>query len=117
MRTSSARPAFWQHNFASYTEARAAISCLIFWYDEGRPHHALGYLSLHQDSRIGLKNHTRDVIRAPIGASAAWYRLGRRMEAAYTDHESPQRVPPRRRWGWGRHATHAALEPDEARPR
>lgn len=38
----------WQHNFAGYVEARAAISQWIRWYNERRPHQALGYLSPHQ---------------------------------------------------------------------
>lgn len=38
----------WQHNFASFIEARAAISQWIRWYNERRPHQALGYLSPHQ---------------------------------------------------------------------
>lgn len=38
----------WQHNFASYAEASTAIVRWIRWYNEGRPHQALGYLSPHQ---------------------------------------------------------------------
>jgi putative transposase len=38
----------WQHNFAGYVEARAAIREWIRWYNERRPHQALGYLSPHQ---------------------------------------------------------------------
>jgi putative transposase len=38
----------WQHNFAGYVEARTAISQWIRWYNERRPHQALGYLSPHQ---------------------------------------------------------------------
>ena len=38
----------WQHNFANYTEARTAIGSWIRWYNERRPHQALGYLSPHQ---------------------------------------------------------------------
>ena len=38
----------WQHNFASHAEASRAISRWIRWYNEGRPHQALGYLSPHQ---------------------------------------------------------------------
>jgi len=38
----------WQHNFADFPEARAAIATWIRWYNEGRPHQALGYLSPQQ---------------------------------------------------------------------
>lgn len=38
----------WQHNFASFAEAKAAIARWIRWYNERRPHQALGYLSPHQ---------------------------------------------------------------------
>jgi len=38
----------WQHNFADYAEARTAIGRWISWYNERRPHQALGYLSPHQ---------------------------------------------------------------------
>jgi len=38
----------WQHNFSGYVEARTAIREWIRWYNEGRPHQALGYLSPHQ---------------------------------------------------------------------
>ena len=35
----------WQHNFASFAEARTKIGEWIGWYNERRPHQALGYLS------------------------------------------------------------------------
>ena len=35
----------WQHNFRSFHEARIKIGNWIRWYNEGRPHQALGYLS------------------------------------------------------------------------
>ena len=35
----------WQHNFASFREAKAAVSRWIGWYNEERPHSALGYQS------------------------------------------------------------------------
>jgi putative transposase len=38
----------WQHNFADFAEARAAIARWIRFYNERRPHQALGYLSPHQ---------------------------------------------------------------------
>lgn len=38
----------WQHNFANFPEARAVIGNWIRWYNERRPHQALGYLSPHQ---------------------------------------------------------------------
>jgi putative transposase len=37
----------WQHNFANFTEARAAITQWIRWYNAERPHQALGYRSPH----------------------------------------------------------------------
>lgn len=35
----------WQHNFADFEEARKAIREWIGWYNERRPHQALGYKS------------------------------------------------------------------------
>lgn len=35
----------WQHNFESFEKARAVIRRWIDWYNQGRPHQALGYLS------------------------------------------------------------------------
>lgn len=38
----------WQHTFANFTEARTAITAWINWYNEARPHQALGYRSPKQ---------------------------------------------------------------------
>lgn len=38
----------WQHNFPDFTAARRAIGTWIRWYNEGRPHQALGYQSPQQ---------------------------------------------------------------------
>jgi putative transposase len=38
----------WQHSFPSFVEARRAVRRLIGWYNERRPHQALGYLSPRQ---------------------------------------------------------------------
>lgn len=38
----------WQHTFESFTEAKRVISAWISWYNEGRPHQALGYQSPKQ---------------------------------------------------------------------
>jgi putative transposase len=38
----------WQHNFADFGEAKAAVARWIRFYNERRPHQALGYLSPHQ---------------------------------------------------------------------
>ena len=38
----------WQHQFQSFAQARRLISRWIQWYNEGRPHQALGYRSPHQ---------------------------------------------------------------------
>jgi len=38
----------WQHNFGGFAEAKAKIREWIGWYNEGRPHQALGYLSPQQ---------------------------------------------------------------------
>jgi len=35
----------WQHNFASFEHARRELSAWIHWYNEVRPHQALGYRS------------------------------------------------------------------------
>jgi len=35
----------WQHNFADFDEARRAVASWIRFYNEGRPHQSLGYLS------------------------------------------------------------------------
>src|SRR5262249_46326148 len=38
----------WQHSFSSFVEARRAVRRWIRWYNERRPHQALGYLSPRQ---------------------------------------------------------------------
>jgi putative transposase len=38
----------WQHNFGGFAEANAKIREWIGWYNERRPHQALGYLSPQQ---------------------------------------------------------------------
>jgi putative transposase len=38
----------WQHNFASFVEARPAIRRWIEWYNAERPHQSLGYQSPRQ---------------------------------------------------------------------
>ena len=38
----------WQHQFQTFTQARRVISMWIQWYNEQRPHQALGYRSPHQ---------------------------------------------------------------------
>ena len=38
----------WQHNFSSFAEARMAVMHWIDWYNESRPHQALGYRSPRQ---------------------------------------------------------------------
>lgn len=38
----------WQHRFKSFEEVRAAVSKWIRWYNDERPHSALGYLSPRQ---------------------------------------------------------------------
>ena len=38
----------WQHNFGTFTEARAAIPQWIQWYNAERPYQALGYRSPRQ---------------------------------------------------------------------
>ena len=35
----------WQHNFASFEEARRTITQWINWYNTGRPHQSLGYIT------------------------------------------------------------------------
>jgi putative transposase len=35
----------WQHLFPSFAAARRAIAAWIRWYNEARPHQALGYRS------------------------------------------------------------------------
>lgn len=46
----------WLHNFAGFEEARRAITGWITWYNERRPHQALGYLSPKQfREKYGLK--------------------------------------------------------------
>jgi len=37
----------WLHNFGSFTEARAAVTKWIEWYNAGRPHQSLGYRSAY----------------------------------------------------------------------
>ena len=38
----------WQHSFVSFAEACRAVRRWISWYNEGRPHQALGYRSPQQ---------------------------------------------------------------------
>jgi len=38
----------WLRNFRSFEEARREIGRWIHWYNEGRPHQSLGYLSPKQ---------------------------------------------------------------------
>jgi putative transposase len=35
----------WQHQFCSFADARIAIAQWICWYNQERPHQALGYRS------------------------------------------------------------------------
>jgi putative transposase len=44
----------WQHNFTSFSEARAAVAKWIDWYNESRPHQALGYRSPREYRRQKL---------------------------------------------------------------
>jgi transposase InsO family protein len=52
----------WLHNFGSFTEARAAITKSIQWYNARRPHQAFGYRSPRQ---------FRALLAAYVGA-ASW---------------------------------------------
>jgi len=45
----------WQQNFPSFPEARRAIRRWIGWYNERRPHQALGYLSPRQYRALQLQ--------------------------------------------------------------
>ena len=45
----------WQHNFASFAEARTAITQWIEWYNAERPHQALGYRSPRQFRALQLQ--------------------------------------------------------------
>ena len=38
----------WQHSFPGFVKARRAVRRWIEWYNERRPHHALGYFSPRQ---------------------------------------------------------------------
>jgi len=38
----------WQHNFARFADARETLTRWITWYNESRPHQALGYRSPRQ---------------------------------------------------------------------
>lgn len=35
----------WQHNFRSFAHAQHAIRRWVHWYNHGRPHQALDYMS------------------------------------------------------------------------
>jgi putative transposase len=74
----------WQHNFPNFTEARRAIGTWIRWYNEGRPHQALGYRSpqefrAHEASAVAASGSTIDVGGAmsvsPSGAAFALQQL------------------------------------------
>lgn len=41
----------WQHSFPSFVEARRAVRRWIRWYNQERPHQALGYLKPARFSR------------------------------------------------------------------
>lgn len=43
----------WQLQFHSFADAKAAIGHWIAWYNEERPHQALGYRSPRQYQRQG----------------------------------------------------------------
>jgi putative transposase len=45
----------WQRNFPSFTEARRALRRWIGWYNDRRPHQALGYLSPRQYRALQLQ--------------------------------------------------------------
>ena len=45
----------WQHSFPSFVEARRAIRRWIEWYNERRPHQALGYHSPRQYRALQLQ--------------------------------------------------------------
>jgi putative transposase len=45
----------WQHRFPSFIEARRAVRRWIGWYNERRPHQALGYLSPRQYRALQLQ--------------------------------------------------------------
>ena len=47
----------WQHNFQSFEEARHVLRRWVHWYNEGRPHQALGYRSPRQFRAV----HTPEV--------------------------------------------------------
>jgi putative transposase len=46
----------WQHRFETFEEARSTISQWIDWYNNDRPHQALGYLSPAQYRAQQLKS-------------------------------------------------------------
>jgi putative transposase len=45
----------WQHSFPSFAEARRAVRRWIGWYNDARPHQALGYLSPRQYRALQLQ--------------------------------------------------------------
>ena len=45
----------WQRSFPSFVEARRAVRRWIGWYNERRPHQALGYLSPRQYRALQLQ--------------------------------------------------------------
>ena len=45
----------WQHQFRSFADARMAIHQWITWYNEERPHQALGYRSPRQYQQQQLR--------------------------------------------------------------
>ena len=47
----------WQHNFKSFEQAKREIARWIGWYNQGRPHQALGYRSpaaFRQQQRLSV---------------------------------------------------------------
>jgi putative transposase len=56
---------FWQHRIHDPDEAFARFAAWIEWYDEGRPHSALGYLSSLRVSG-GNKQHSGPAFRGTL---------------------------------------------------
>lgn len=83
----------WQHNFASFAEARATITEWIEWDNRERPRHALGYRSPPQFRGYNLNSwlEAEGSIHASIRSKGPLRPTECGCRASPTNRESPLR--------------------------